>query len=127
MGMLSNMSHAGRLVLACVLAVVFGFVGAAGAVTMMHDSLRGPQGQTGLTGAPGPAGQDGQPGAEGPPGPAGKAGTNGKNGKTAKVLPTNLDLGVTGCSGRAVQVVTDVTITAAQKVKLTKKSVCVVK
>jgi len=127
MGTLSNMSHAGRLVLACALAVVFGFVGAAGAVTMMHGSLRGPQGQTGLTGAPGPAGQDGQPGAEGPPGPAGKTGSNGKNGKAAKALPTTIDLGVNGCSGQAVQVVTDVTITANQKLKLTKKNVCVVK
>ena len=127
MGMLSNMGHGGRLVLACVLAVAFGFVGAAGAVTMMHGSLRGAQGQTGLTGAPGPTGPAGQDGAEGPAGAAGKDGKAGHNGKAAKSLPTTISLGVNGCSGRSVQVITDVTITADQKLRLTKKDVCVVK
>lgn len=113
----------GKIVLTCVLALVFGFGGAAGAVTVFQDSLRGPQGQSGLTGPPGPqgpAGQDGADGVDGARGPAGKAG------KAAKTEPTVLDLGIQGCTGRSVQVVTDVTVTAAQKIKLTKKNVCVV-
>lgn len=113
----------GKIVLTCVLALVFGFGGAAGAVTVFQDSLRGPQGQSGLTGPPGPegpAGQDGADGHDGARGPSGKAG------KAPKTEPTTLNLGIQGCTGRSVQVVTDVTITAAQKVKLTKKNVCVV-
>ena len=42
------------------------------------------------------------------------------------VTPTILNLGIQGCTGRSVQVVTDVTITADQKIKLTKRNVCVV-
>jgi len=38
-----------------------------------------------------------------------------------------VNLGSQGCSGRSVQVVTDVTVTATQKIKLVKKDVCVVK
>ena len=113
----------GKIVLTCVLALVFGFGGAAGAVTVFQDSLRGPQGQSGLTGPPGPeglAGQDGADGQDGARGPSGKAG------KAPKTEPTTLNLGIQGCTGRSVQVVTDVTITAAQKIKLTKKNVCVV-
>lgn len=113
----------GKIVLTCVLALVFGFGGAAGAVTVFQDSLRGPQGQSGLTGPPGPegpAGQDGADGHDGARGPSGKAG------KAPKTEPTTLNLGIQGCTGRSVQVVTDVTITAAQKIKLTKKNVCVV-
>jgi hypothetical protein len=113
-----------KIVLTCVLALVFGFGGAAGAVTVFQDSLRGPQGESGLTGPPGPegpAGQDGADGQDGARGPSGKAG------KAAEVDPTTLDLGVQGCTGQSVQVITDVTITAAQKLKLTKKNVCVVK
>ena len=112
-----------KIVLTCVLALVFGFGGAAGAVTVFQDSLRGPQGESGLTGPPGPqgpAGQDGADGVDGARGPAGKAG------KAAKTEPTVLNLGIQGCTGRSVQVVTDVTVTAAQKIKLTKKDVCVV-
>jgi Collagen triple helix repeat (20 copies) len=130
MGVLGNMGHGGRLVLTCVLAVVFGFGGAVAAVTVMHDSLRGAQGMTGLTGAPGPAGADGHDGvdgATGPRGPAGTAGKAGKAAKAAKVLPSQIDLGVAGCIGRSVDVITDVTITPQQKLKLTKKQVCVVK
>ena len=113
----------GKIVLTCVLALVFGFGGAAGAVAVFQDSLRGPQGQSGLTGPPGPegpAGQDGADGQDGARGPSGKAG------KAPKTEPTTLNLGIQGCTGRSVQVVTDVTITAAQKIKLTKKNVCVV-
>jgi hypothetical protein len=116
-----------KIVLTCVLALVFGFGGAAGAVTMMHDSLRGPQGESGLAGPPGPEGPAGQDGADGQDGARGPAGKAGKAGKAAKVTPTTLNLGVQGCTGRSVQVVTDVTVTAAQKLKLIKKNVCVVK
>lgn len=114
----------GKIVLTCVLALVFGFGGAAGAVTVMQDSLRGPQGESGLAGPPGPegpAGQDGADGVDGARGPSGRAG------KAAKVTPTTLDLGIQGCTGRSVQVVTDVTITADQKLKLIKRNVCVVR
>ena len=114
----------GKIVLTCVLALVFGFGGAAGAVTVFQDSLRGPQGESGLAGPPGPegpSGQDGSDGQDGARGPAGKAG------KAPKVEPTTVNLGSQGCTGRSVQVVTDLTVTAAQKIKLVKKDVCVVK
>ena len=113
----------GKIVLTCVLALVFGFGGAAGAVTVFQDSLRGPQGESGLTGPPGPEGPAGLDGADGVDGARGRAG---RAGKAAKTEPTVLNLGIQGCTGRSVQVVTDVTVTAAQKIKLTKKDVCVV-
>jgi hypothetical protein len=115
------------LVLSCALAVVFGFVGATVAVTVMHDSLRGAQGSTGLPGAPGPAGADGHDGLNGAAGARGPAGKAGKAAKAAKPLPTQIDLGVQGCAGQSVEVITDATVTAQQKLKLTKKRVCVVK
>jgi hypothetical protein len=115
----------GKILLTCVLALVFGFGGAAVGVATLGDSLRGPQGETGLTGAPGPTGPTGPAGADGAPGADGAAGKAGKAAKVAKV-PTKIDLGVDGCAGRAVKVITDVTITKDQKLKLTKQDVCVV-
>lgn len=112
----------GKILLTCLLALVFGFGGAAAGIATLGDSLRGPQGETGLTGAPGPAGPAGPAGADGVDGAAGAAG---KAGKAAKA-PKTIDLGVDGCTGKAVSVITDVTITKDQKVKLTKKDVCVV-
>jgi hypothetical protein len=64
---------------------------------------------------------DGVDGVDGARGPSGKAG------KAAKVTPTVLNLGLEGCTGRSVQVVTDVTITTDQKLRLIKRNVCVVK
>jgi hypothetical protein len=115
-----------KFLLTCVLALVFGFGGAALGVATLGDTLRGPQGETGLTGAPGPAGPAGAAGTDGLDGAAGAAGKPGKAGKAAKAAPTTIDLGVEGCSGQAVKVITDVTITKDQKVRLTKKNVCVV-
>ena len=100
-----------KYVVTCVLALVFGFGGAFAAVAVMQDSLTGPQGETGLTGPPGAQN--------------GKAGKAGKAAKAADPVP--VDLGVQGCNGKSVQVITDVTITAGQKLRLTKKNVCVVK
>jgi hypothetical protein len=100
----------GKILLTCLLALVFGFGGAAAGVATLSDSLRGPQGETGLTGAPGPTGPAGPAGADGADGAAGAAG---KAGKAAKA-PKTIDLGVDGCTGKD------------QKVKLTKKDVCVV-
>jgi hypothetical protein len=117
----------GKIVLTCVLALVFGFGGAVGAVTVMQDSLRGPQGDSGLAGPPGPEGPAGRDGADGADGVDGARGPSGKAGKTAKVTPTILNLGIEGCTGRSVQVVTDVTITTDQKLRLIKRNVCVVK
>ena len=117
----------GKIVLTCVLALVFGFGGAVGAVTVMQDSLRGPQGDSGLAGPPGPEGPAGQDGADGVDGVDGARGPSGKAGKAAKVTPTILNLGIEGCTGRSVQVVTDVTITTDQKLRLIKRNVCVVK
>ena len=117
----------GKIVLTCVLALVFGFGGAVGAVTVMQDSLRGPQGDSGLAGPPGPEGPAGRDGADGVDGVDGARGPSGKAGKTAKVTPTVLNLGIEGCTGRSVQVVTDVTITTDQKLRLIKRNVCVVK
>ena len=115
----------GKILLTCVLALVFGFGGAAAGVATLGDSLRGPQGETGLTGAPGPTGPAGAAGLDGLDGAAGAPGKAGKAGKAAKA-PNTIDLGVEGCTGNAVSVITDVTITKDQKVKLTKKNVCVV-
>ncbi len=117
----------GKIVLTCALALVFGFGGAAGAVTALHGSLQGPQGETGLTGAPGPQGPAGQDGANGLDGATGRAGKPGKAAKSVKLPdPKPVDLGIQGCTGRAVQVVTDVTVTKKQQIQLTKKNVCVV-
>jgi hypothetical protein len=115
----------GKIVLTCALALVFGFGGAAGAVTVFHESLQGPQGETGLTGAPGPQGPAGQDGADGVDGAQGPAGKPGKAAK--KVDPQPVDLGSQGCSGQSVEVVTNVVITKDQKLRLIKKNVCVVK
>jgi hypothetical protein len=117
----------GKIVLTCVLALVFGFGGAVGAVTVMQDSLRGPQGDSGLAGPPGPEGPAGRDGADGVDGVDGARGPSGKAGKAAKVTPTVLNLGIEGCTGRSVQVVTDVTVTTDQKLRLIKRNVCVVK
>jgi hypothetical protein len=123
----------GKNLLTCVLALVFGFGGAAAAGVAFHDQLQGPQGPTGLTGAPGPRGAQG---AEGPQGPAGQAGKTGKAGKSVKVVqpakavkpaPQVTDLGTQNCTGKSVQVVTDATVTKDQRLQLTKKSVCLVK
>jgi len=118
----------GKTVLTCVLALVFGFGGAVVGVMAFQDSLRGEQGATGLTGAPGPEGPAGQDGADGQDGQDGAAGARGPAGRAAKTEPRPVDLGMDGCSGRSVQVITDVTITQgkAPKLRLTKKNVCVV-
>jgi hypothetical protein len=115
----------GKIVLTCVLALVFGFGGALAAGVTFHDQLQGPQGPTGLTGAPGPKGD------QGPQGPAGPAGQAAKPARVAQVkatvAPRSTDLGTANCSGRSVQVVTDATITQDQRLQVTKKSVCLVK
>ena len=121
-----------KIVLSSVLALVFGFGGAAGAVSTFHTSLRGEQGETGLAGAPGPegpAGADGADGVDGKDGARGKTGKQGKAGKPAKAtkkvaVPT--DLGTGGCAGRSIQVVTQVTVTKNQQIRLTKQNVCIV-
>jgi hypothetical protein len=114
----------GKYVVTCVLALVFGFGGAFAAAAVFQSSLTGPQGESGLTGPPGAKGEPGAPGADGADGADGKAGKAGKAAKAADPVP--VDLGVQGCTGQSVQVITDVTITADQKIKLTKKNVCVV-
>lgn len=118
-------SRMGKLIVTCVLAVVFGFIGAFAAVAVFQSSLAGPQGESGLTGPPGPQGEAGARGADGADGAAGKPGKAGKAAKAPDPVP--VDLGVQGCSGRSVEVITDVTITANQKLKVAKKNVCVVK
>jgi hypothetical protein len=124
-----------KILLTCVLALTFGFGGAAAAGVVFHDSMRGAQGPTGLPGAPGPAGKDGADGVDGSPGPAGPAGEPGKAGKAGKAgkpgedattVPAVTDLGSTGCAGRSVEVITAATIDRDQKLELTKKSLCIV-
>jgi hypothetical protein len=118
----------GKYLVTCVLALVFGFGGAFAAVAVMQDSLTGPQGETGLTGPPGATGPQGARGADGADGADGKPGKAGKAGKAAKAAdPVPVDLGVQGCTGQSVQVITDVAITADQKLRLTRKNVCVVR
>jgi hypothetical protein len=117
----------GKIVLTCVLALVFGFAGAAGAVTVFKSQLAGSQGPTGLTGAPGPQGEsgaDGVDGKDGKPGPRGKPGKPGKAAKNVK-LPT--DIGLTNCSGKSVKVVTGGKMTKTDKLDLTTKTICIVK
>jgi hypothetical protein len=120
----------GKIVIMCVLALVFGFGGAAGAVTAFHSELQGPQGPTGLTGAPGPqgeAGRDGTDGKDGKDGKRGAAGRAGKAGKAADSVSMPTDLGLGNCAGKSLQVITDVTIDKNQKLQLVKKTVCIVK
>jgi Collagen triple helix repeat (20 copies) len=117
----------GKIVIMCVLALVFGFGGAAGAVTAFHSELQGPQGRTGLTGAPGPQGEAGQDGVDGKDGKRGKAGKSGKAGKAADSVSMPTDLGLGNCAGKSLQVITDVRIDKAQKLQLVKKTVCIVK
>ena len=117
----------GKIVIMCVLALVFGFGGAAGAVTAFHSELRGPQGPTGLAGAPGPQGEAGQDGADGKDGKRGPAGKAGKAGKAAESVSMPTDLGLGNCAGKAMQVITDVKIDKNQKLQLVKQTVCIVK
>jgi len=120
----------GRIVLTCVLALVFGFGGAAGAVTAFHDQLQGEQGPTGLTGSPGAPGRPGTDGADGAPGPrglTGKPGKPGKPGKDASQAPVPAtDLGTGSCAGRSVQVVTRAAMSKKQKLRLTTRDLCIV-
>jgi Collagen triple helix repeat (20 copies) len=119
----------GRILLTCVLALVFGFGGAAGAVTAFHDQLQGEQGPTGLTGSPGTAGRagtDGVDGTTGPRGPAGKPGKPGKPGKAAAKAPTPAtDLGSAGCAGRSVQVITRASM-SKKKLHVITRNLCIV-
>jgi len=117
----------GKLVITAVLALVFGFGGAAGAVTAFHGQLQGPQGATGLTGAPGPQGEAGHDGVDGRDGTRGPAGKPGKAGKAATNVSMPTDLGLGNCAGRAMSVITDVRITKGQKLQLVRKTVCIVK
>jgi len=125
----------GKIVLTCVLALVFGFGGAAGAVSVLQDSFLGPQGPTGLTGATGPTGhdgidgidgKDGRNGRDGKAGPRGPRGRAGAAGKDAAPLTQVSDLGTLGCAGRSVSVITDARIVAHQQLRLTRKDVCIV-
>ncbi len=117
----------GKIVITCVLALVFGFGGAAVAVTAFHGQLQGPQGATGLTGAPGPQGEAGRDGVDGRPGKPGRPGKAGKAGKAATNVSMPTDLGLGNCAGRSMVVITDVKITKGQKLQLVKKTVCIVK
>jgi hypothetical protein len=118
-----------KILLTCVLALTFGFGGAAAAGAVFHDSMKGAQGPTGLPGAPGPAGKDGADGTDGSPGPvgpAGKPGKPGKPGKDAAAVAAVTDLGSSNCAGKSVEVVTAVKVSKKQKVTLTKKTLCIV-
>src|SRR4051812_40837738 len=120
----------GKIVLTCVLALVFGFAGAAGATTVFKSQLAGSQGPTGLTGAPGPQGEAGRDGVDGKDGKAGKRGPRGKPGKpgkAAKDVKLPADLGAANCSGKSVQVVTGGKMTKDNKLNLTTKTICIVK
>lgn len=120
----------GKIVLTCVLALVFGFVGAAGATAVFTSQLKGPQGSSGLTGPPGPQGEsgiDGVDGKDGKDGKAGERGKKGKAGKAAKDVEVPTDLGAAGCAGKSMKVVSGGTLTKDNKLKLTTKTICIVK
>jgi hypothetical protein len=126
----------GKWIVICVVALVFGFGGAAGAVAVMHDQLQGDQGADGLTGAPGQAGRDGTDGISGlrggrgpagRPGRAGKDGKHGKRGEAApKAPPAATDLGTRDCAVSSVEVVTKARLDAAKKLVVVKKQICLV-
>ena len=105
-----------------VLAAVFGFVGALGAMVAFHGEFRGAQGATGLQGAPG---DQGPPGVDGSDGASGEPGARGRPGKAARVptLPS-FGLGTERCTGASVEVVTDVA-SQRQRLQLSKDFVCV--
>jgi hypothetical protein len=117
----------GKIVLTCVLALVFGFVGAAGATAVFASQLQGPQGSSGLTGPPGPQGESGIDGVDGKDGKAGERGKKGKPGKAAKDVEVPTDLGAAGCAGKSMKVVSGGTLTKDNKLKLTTKTICIVK
>jgi hypothetical protein len=118
----------GKILLTCLLALVFGFGGAAAAGVAFHDQLQGPQGPTGLAGAPGPKGEQGPQGQQGSAGKAGRAAKAVQPPKvTSTPKPQITNLGTQNCTGRSVQVITDATITQDQRLQLTRKSVCLVK
>ncbi len=117
----------GKIVVTSVLALVFGFLGAATATTVFPAAFQGEQGQTGLAGAPGKDGADGEDGAVGPTGPAGPAGKAGKAGRAAQAAAEKpLNIGSSGCIGKSVRVITDISISPDQKLRLTRENVCVV-
>jgi hypothetical protein len=109
-----------------VTAVLFGFLGALGTVTVMAEEIKGEQGPSGLQGPPGEEGAPGQDGAPGKDGDRGPRGQRGPSGKDARLpdLPSS-DLGTSGCAGSAVSVVTDVRV-VDQRIQLDRRSVCIV-
>jgi hypothetical protein len=103
------------LLVTCVVALVCGFLGALGAVTVLQGQLQGPQGATGL---------QGPPGTEGAPGRDGERGARGRPGKAGSAAPDlPLDIGTDNCAGSSVSVVTDVTV-RNQRMQLEKEPVC---
>lgn len=119
----STMRKMPSLVVTVVVSLLCGFLGALGAVTVFQSQLAGPQGPSGLAGPPGEQGPPGQDGADGVDGERGPRGASGRAGRDARA--GSVDLGTTGCRGRAVTVVTDVQIQDKQ-MQLEKDSVCVV-
>ena len=114
------------MLVTALLAALFGFGGAVGAMVAFHDDFRGDQGATGLRGQPGEPGEPGLDGVDGQDGAPGPRGKPGRPGKAADVptLPAALDLGTAGCTGASVEVVTDVRI-VRQRIQLEKDIVCV--
>ena len=113
------------LLLTAVVAVVCGFLGAAGGIAVLHDELVGPQGPTGLQGLPGeqgPPGADGADGVDGVDGADGERGHRGRSGRAAEQQP--VDLATEGCAGSAVRVVTDVSGDGEQ-IQVRRETVCV--
>ena len=114
------MGRVTTLVITGVIAAVFGFLGAVGAMVAFQDECRGAQGATGLPGPPGEPGPAGVDGADGTPGERGPRGPAGQ----AQDVPATLGIGTAGCVGTAYEVVTDVVITG-QRMRVNKESVCV--
>lgn len=107
------------LLVTSVLALVFGFVGALGAVSFFADDIKGEQGPTGIPGA------QGEPGARGTDGGQGERGPRGPRGKAARVpkLPS-YDLGTINCAGVGYEVVTDIAV-VKQRVRTSKELLCI--
>lgn len=117
----------GKIVLTCVLALVFGFGGAVGALAAFQDQFDGAQGPTGLAGSVGPQGPAGIDGGNGEDGAVGARGKAGRPGKAASKAPAPVtDLGTDGCAGNSVEVITRANLTKKQRLVVETDRVCIV-
>lgn len=113
------MGKVSSVLVTAAVALVFGFIGAFGAVSVLAEDLRGPQGATGV---PGPAGKDGLDGADGADGARGPQGPRGQAART--LAQPSYSIGTAGCVGQPFRVVTDVHV-VQKRLQVERELVCV--